>query len=201
MIPRFVATEEEQRARSLGPGRERIALGLFRQGGVLALGGAVAEADRTAWRQAIGGVVPPAGLEISGALAGTGLWANPIVLPLLRRLLGQDCVLGAFGLIGAEPPRRPGPLYPGVDDASLPCYAVRLLIPLDGADLFLADHRAAWSPPSLALELVYCRAWFLDVDGRRALVMPAAEYEQAPDEHRELLARIGSERAQRLRGG
>lgn len=196
MIARIALTPGELRAGALTAGRQRLAVGLVEQHGSVALIGAVTPADRATWCAAplVDGAV-----ALRGKLAEPSLWASSFVVPLVRRLLGDDCVLAACALIeeGAALP-RPAPLYPDVDDARLPCYAVRVWIPRQGDELVVVDHRA--DPPiPTGLELVYCRPWFREVErwrGRPPLAMSAADYARVPAPHRPLLSRIGSALAQ-----
>jgi ectoine hydroxylase-related dioxygenase (phytanoyl-CoA dioxygenase family) len=66
------------------------------------------------------------------------LYANPLVYPILQRLLGPQCVLGSFGSVISLPGapdqhvhRDHPPLFeePGLD-AEMPAFAVTLIVPL-----------------------------------------------------------------------
>jgi hypothetical protein len=64
------------------------------------------------------------------------LYANPLVLPIVRRLLGPECILGGFGAVAALPGagqqhlHRDHPaLFDDELDAALPPFALTLVVP------------------------------------------------------------------------
>jgi hypothetical protein len=81
-------------------------------------------------------------VQLSGAFATTQLYANPVLEPLFRELLGAEYLLNSLGgvlsLPGAERQHdhRDLPALFGDDpiDGTLPCYAVTVLIPLIAAN-------------------------------------------------------------------
>lgn len=83
-------------------------------------------------------------LPLSGGFANPLIFANPYVLPLIRRLLDEDAILEAFGVInslGGAPPQhvhRDGPpLFDSEISMILPAHALTCAIPL--VDM---DHRS-----------------------------------------------------------
>lgn len=65
------------------------------------------------------------------------LYAHPLVLPIIRAILGEDCVLGSLASVVSLPGaalqhlHRDGPaLFPTMPNELLPCYALTMAIPL-----------------------------------------------------------------------
>lgn len=65
------------------------------------------------------------------------LYAHPLVLPIIKAILGEDCVLGSFASVASLPGaalqhrHRDGPsLFPTMPNELLPCYALTMAIPL-----------------------------------------------------------------------
>ena len=80
-------------------------------------------------------------VELRAPFDDPGLYANPLVLAILRAVLGEDCVLNSFSSVvalpGAEAQARhkDHDLLFGFDPgARLPCHALTLVIPLADLD-------------------------------------------------------------------
>jgi ectoine hydroxylase-related dioxygenase (phytanoyl-CoA dioxygenase family) len=75
-------------------------------------------------------------VEMRGRFNDSDLYANSLLLPIIQKTLGHDCVLGSFGSVtslpGAESQHvhRDGFLFGGPIDALLPSFALTLIIPL-----------------------------------------------------------------------
>ncbi len=97
-------------------------------------------------------------VDIEGPFADSAYYANPLVMPILQRLLGRDCILGACSSVVSWPGapaqtvhRDSESLYGDFEiDVKLPPYAVTLLMPLIRADavtgstrVWLGTHRVA----------------------------------------------------------
>ena len=97
-------------------------------------------------------------VDVEGPFADPGYYANPLAFPILQRLLGRNCILGACSSVvswpGAPPQtvhRDSESLYGNFEiDVQLPPYAVTLLMPLVRADavtgstrVWLGTHRVA----------------------------------------------------------
>lgn len=80
--------------------------------------------------------------KLSGIFSETAYHSNPFLFPFVRRAVGSDCVLGAFGSVVSFPGapaqsihRGSGSLYDDYAlDVRLPTYALTALIPLVGAN-------------------------------------------------------------------
>jgi len=67
-----------------------------------------------------------------------GVYANPFVLPVLRRVLGPECILGSFGSVVALPGSpdqhvhrdHPALFDDPALDAALPAFALTMVLPL-----------------------------------------------------------------------
>lgn len=94
--------------------------------------------------------------RISGPLAAPYFYRHPLLFPLVQRLLGIDCVLGACGSVVSFPGspqqfvhRDSSSLYGNLNlDVRLPVYALTILIPLIDANeatgstrVWLRSHR------------------------------------------------------------
>ena len=88
-------------------------------------------------------------VDMDGPLGAAALVGAPMVLPLIRRVLGEDCVLGAYtaviSLPGSADQRlhkdHPA-LYPGTPwQHTLPCFAAQIIIPLVPLDEYTGTTR------------------------------------------------------------
>ena len=94
-------------------------------------------------------------LEIAGSFNDPRLHASPVILGLLRRFLGGNCVLASFGSLVELPgapegalAREHAPLFP--EAAALPSHAISVWVPLGGqAGLEVSEgsHRAQEPAP------------------------------------------------------
>lgn len=64
------------------------------------------------------------------------LYANPLLLPIIQKCVGNDCVIGSYSSVVALPGaqqqhvHRDGRLFGGLIDAMLPSFALTLVVPL-----------------------------------------------------------------------
>jgi hypothetical protein len=97
-------------------------------------------------------------VDVEGPFADPSYYANPLVFPILQRLLGRDCILGACSSVVSWPGAPPQTVHRDSEslygnfaiDVQLPPYAVTLLMPLVRADavtgstrVWLGTHRVA----------------------------------------------------------
>lgn len=82
-------------------------------------------------------------VEVAGPVNDAQLYANPLVHPLLQKLLGDDCIVGQFGAVTSLPgaadqnPHRDSPWLFGrpETDIAVPAYAITVVIPLVDMDV------------------------------------------------------------------
>jgi len=112
-------------------------------------------------------------VDVEGPFAETRSYANPLLLPILQRLLGADCILGSCSSVVSWPGapaqlvrREAASLYGDYAmDVQLPPYAITLSTPLVRADARtgstrvwlgtqrVADFERARAMPSIAPEV------------------------------------------------
>jgi phytanoyl-CoA dioxygenase PhyH len=112
-------------------------------------------------------------VDVEGPFAETRYYANPLLFPILQRLLGADCILGSCSSVVSWPGapaqtvhRDSESLYGDYAmDVRLPSYAVTVLMPLVRADARtgstrvwpgthrVADFEIARAMPSIAHEV------------------------------------------------
>jgi ectoine hydroxylase-related dioxygenase (phytanoyl-CoA dioxygenase family) len=81
-------------------------------------------------------------IRIKGALNSVALYANPVLMSIFQRLLGDQAVIGSFGVVIAFPQAEAQPIHcdypPLFEDellcTSLPSYAITLVVPLVDID-------------------------------------------------------------------
>ncbi len=81
-------------------------------------------------------------VKIKPPFNSPALFANPIVMPIMERLLGSDCTISSFGSVVAMPGAGPQSVhfdYPPLFEseavcASLPPHAITLVVPLVDLD-------------------------------------------------------------------
>ncbi len=78
-------------------------------------------------------------VTVTGPFASPGLLLNPKVYPIIRRLLGDDCVLGSFGVVVSFPGAEAQHIHRDSDvlfpenlalSAQVPPHALTLVVPL-----------------------------------------------------------------------
>jgi ectoine hydroxylase-related dioxygenase (phytanoyl-CoA dioxygenase family) len=76
-------------------------------------------------------------VDIEDPFNDSNLFANPFILPIIKRLLGENCILGSFGSVAALPGapdqhrhRDMSLLFDSPLESMLPSYAITLIIPL-----------------------------------------------------------------------
>lgn len=104
--------------------------------------------------------------RIAGPLAEPYFYRHPLLFPIVRRILGDDCVLGACGSVVSLPGapqqyvhRDSKSLYGNLElDVRLPTYALTVLIPLIDANqetgstrVWLRTHRESNDERALAM--------------------------------------------------
>ncbi|HEX8030567.1 MAG TPA: phytanoyl-CoA dioxygenase family protein, partial [Vicinamibacterales bacterium] len=91
-------------------------------------------------------------VEVEGALNDPETYANPMVHPLLKRLLGEHHIVGQYGSVTSLPGAADQPLHrdskwlygdPAVD-LSLPAYAITVVIPLVDMHVDHAGTTRVW---------------------------------------------------------
>ena len=82
-------------------------------------------------------------IDVKGAFNDPDLYASPLLLPILQRLLSQQCRIASFGSVVAYPGAEDQaihldhpPLFPSADVCdALPAHAITVVVPLVDVDL------------------------------------------------------------------
>lgn len=103
-------------------------------------------------------------VPIAGLFNDPDVYANPFLLPIVRDVLGDDCVVANFGSVVSLPwaerqhEHRDGPfLFDKATGAGLPCHALTLALPLVDLDaeigttaVWEGSHKLQSDDPALA---------------------------------------------------
>lgn len=154
-VPSFTISDREHAAGALDEATIAAACAAFREAGAIRIHRAIpldlhAELDahyRRRYAKEIAGTTkedrrPLFTVDVEGPFNRPAFYANPFVYPLVQRLLGQDCILGACSTVISFPGapaqfthRDSDSLYGDYTfDVPLPPYALTVLMPLVDAD-------------------------------------------------------------------
>lgn len=152
-VPSVQVTAAQRRDRRLDPTTAQAAIDLFTEHGVLHLEDvfdpALLQQANTEFmaRHGVGVMLKDLGggiavghqrvmigIQLSGAFSSPDLFASPILMPLLRTLLGPDQQIGSFTAVVARPGARDQKFHkdhpPLPEDEIEAPYAITLMIPL-----------------------------------------------------------------------
>ena len=154
-VPTLTIADHEARSQKLEPSTVDEALRLFREGGALRLHRAIPlefldELDghyrKRYWSELESTDKedrrPLFTVDVEGPFARPQFYANPLVFPIIERLLGDDCILGACSSVVSFPGAPDQFTHRDSDslfgdfayDVKLPPYALTVLMPLVDAD-------------------------------------------------------------------